>query len=359
MTHTQHIEDIAAAVRQGGRIQGPEALLLALHAPLPLLGSLAHAVRLAKHPAPVVTYVVDRNINSTNICECGCRFCAFFKAPGQKGGYTLSRGQLSAKIEETLALGGRQILLQGGHNPQMGLEYYEDMLRFIATRYPQLHVHAFSPPEIVYFASLARVGVPEVIARLKAAGLASIPGGGAEILSDRVRTAVAPAKCSTGEWLGVMREAHKQGLRTTATMMFGHVETWEERIGHLLALRGLQDDTKGFTAFIPWGFQPENTALGGSKCPPQEYLRVLAVSRLVLDNFDNLQASWVTMGAQVAQVSLFYGANDFGSTMIEENVVAAAGVRFCMDEPGLRRVVEAAGFIPRRRAMDYSLLEPA
>ncbi len=347
----------ARAAAAGQRLDFEQAMLLAASADFHLLGSLAWQARLARHPQRMVTYVVDRNINSTNICECACRFCAFYRTPGQAGGTVLSREELAAKIEETLALGGRQILLQGGHNPEMGLPYYEDMLAFIRRQYPDLHVHAFSPPEIVHFAALAGVSVAEVIARLKAAGLASIPGGGAEILVDRVRTAVSPNKCSAGQWLGVMGEAHRQGLRTTATMMFGHVETWEERLEHLLALRALQDETRGFTAFIPWGFQPDNTALGGRKCSSQEYLRVLAISRLVLDNFDNLQASWVTMGPEVAQVALYFGANDFGSTMIEENVVAAAGVRFCMDEAGVRRAIERAGFTPRRRAMDYSLVE--
>ena len=352
------ILDLARAIENGHRLGLDEAMALAERASLPLLGSLAHRARLKKHPDMAVTYVVDRNVNSTNICQCGCRFCAFFKAPGQAGGYVLTREELSRKIEETLALGGRQILMQGGHNPDMGLEYYEDLLRFVRETYPDIHMHGFSPPEIMYFAGLARVSHIEVIARLKAAGLASIPGGGAEILSDRVRQAVAPAKCSSAEWLDVMRQAHLQGLRTTATMMFGHVETWEERMGHLIALRELQDETRGFTAFIPWGFQPDNTALGGKKCSPQEYLRVLSLSRLMLDNFASLQASWVTMGREIAQASLWYGANDFGSTMIEENVVAAAGVRFRMDEPGLRQAIAAAGFAPRRRAMDYSILEP-
>jgi len=356
MSANARLEKLTASVRAAGRLTAEDALFLAENAPLSLLGSLAHGVRARLHPEPVVTFV-DRNINSTNICSCGCRFCAFFKTPGQPGGYVLSREELGQKIEETLALGGRQILLQGGHNPEMGVEYYEALLTFVRERYPEIHMHAFSPPEIVYFAKLAGLTVAQVIARLKAAGLASIPGGGAEILSDRVRGLVAKAKCSTAEWLGVMREAHKQGLRTTATMMFGHVETWEERIGHFTALRDLQDETHGFTAFIPWGFQPDNTALGGVKCSPQEYLLVLAIARLTLDNFPNLQASWVTMGSQIAQASLYYGAYDFGSTMIEENVVAAAGVRFCMDEPGVRRSIEDAGFIPRRRAMDYTLRE--
>ncbi|MFP5238354.1 MAG: cyclic dehypoxanthinyl futalosine synthase [Acidobacteriota bacterium] len=348
---------VAEAVRAGERIDAAQALLLAREATLPTLGSLAHAVRLRLHPEPVVTYVVDRNVNSTNICQCGCRFCAFFKAPGVPGGYVLSREELSEKIEQTLALGGRQILLQGGHNPEMGLVYYESLLRFIRAKYPQIHIHAFSPPEIVYFAYMSDISVAEVISRLREAGLASIPGGGAEILSDRVRSLVAPAKCSTAQWLDVMRQAHMQGLRTTATMMFGHVETWEERIGHMTALRELQDETRGFTAFIPWGFQPDNTALGGRKCSPQEYLRVLTVSRLVLDNIPNLQASWVTMGREIAQASLWHGANDFGSTMIEENVVAAAGVRFRMDEAGVREAIAAAGFAPLRRSMDYSPFE--
>lgn len=359
MPDDKRVLEAAAKACQGLRLDAGDGLALAEGADLPLLGSLAHRARMARHPEAAVTYVVDRNVNSTNICECGCRFCAFFKTPGQAGGYVLSREELCAKIEETLALGGRQILMQGGHNPDMGVEYYEELLRFLRQRYPQLHVHAFSPPEIVYFAKLAGLTTAQVIARLKDAGLASIPGGGAEILSDRVRASVAPAKCSTAEWLDVMRQAHGQGLRTTATMMFGHVETWAERIGHMTALRALQDETGGFTAFIPWGFQPENTALGGRKCSPQEYLRVLAVSRLMLDNFANLQASWVTMGREIAQVSLWYGANDFGSTMIEENVVAAAGVRFRMDEPGVRQAIADAGFTPKRRAMDYTIVEGA
>jgi cyclic dehypoxanthinyl futalosine synthase len=312
-----------------------------------------------KHPQPVVTYVVDRNINYTNICQCGCKFCAFFKAPGREGGYVLSREELAGKIEETLALGGSQILLQGGHHPDLGLTYYEEMLGFMRERFPQVHAHAFSPPEIAHFAKLSGLSLAQVIARLKAAGLRSIPGGGAEILVDRVRREVSPNKCSAGQWLEVMRQAHVQGLRTTATMMFGHVETWDERLSHLFALRELQDQTGGFTAFIPWSFQPDNTALAATKASTQEYLRVLAISRLVLDNFDNLQVSWVTQGQDVAQVALYFGANDFGSTMIEENVVAAAGVCFRMDEPGVRRAITRAGFEPKRRTMDYSLLEVA
>jgi len=320
------------------------------------LGQAAHSLRLRKHPDPVVTYVVDRNINYSNICVCGCRFCAFFRAPDQEGGYVLSREDLAGKIEETLGLGGTQILMQGGHHPTLPLSFYEEMLRFIKDRYP-IHIHAFSPPEIVHFARLEGVDVRTVIERLRAAGLDSIPGGGAEILVDSVRKAVSPNKCSASEWLGVMEEAHHQGMRTTATMMFGHEEEPCHRLEHLLALRELQDRTGGFTAFIPWAFQPGNTSIRRSPETAVSYLRLLAVSRLVLDNFDNVQASWVTMGPKVAQLALQFGANDFGSTMIEENVVAAAGVHFRLSVREIRRIIEAAGFKPRQRTMAYGPVE--
>ncbi len=322
------------------------------------LGRKAREVRLGKHDSPVVTYVVDRNINYSNVCVCGCRFCAFFRPPGHSESYVLDREELSVKIEETLALGGTQILLQGGHHPELRLAFYEDMLRFIKSRYP-IHIHAFSPPEIVFFAALEGIGVAEVIARLKNAGLDSIPGGGAEILVDSVRSRVSPRKCTACEWLAVMEEAHAQGLRTTATMMFGHEETVEDRLAHLFALRELQDRTAGFTAFIPWTFQPQNTAIIREPETAVSYLRLLALSRLVLDNFDNIQASWVTMGPKVAQLALFFGANDFGSTMIEENVVAAAGVSFRLSVQEIRRIIESAGFEPRQRTMAYDLFEAA
>jgi cyclic dehypoxanthinyl futalosine synthase len=320
------------------------------------LGHAAHSVRLRNHPDPVVTYVVDRNINYSNICVCGCRFCAFFRGPDQEGGYVLSKDELAQKIEETLALGGTQILMQGGHHPTLPLSFYEDMLRFIKDRY-FIHIHAFSPPEIVHFSRLEGVEVSSVIARLQAAGLDSIPGGGAEILVDSVRKAVSPNKCSTAEWLGVMETAHHLGMRTTATMMFGHEEEPHHRLDHLMALRDLQDRTGGFTAFIPWAFQPNNTSIQRSPETAVSYLRLLAISRLVLDNFDNLQASWVTMGPKVAQLALQFGANDFGSTMIEENVVAATGVHFRLSTGEIRRIIRAADFTPRQRTMAYQLLE--
>ena len=316
------------------------------------LGAMAHRVRLEKHSEPAVTYVIDRNINYSNICVCGCRFCAFFRPPGHSESYVLSREELSAKIEETLGLGGTQILLQGGHHPDLPLSFYEEMLSFMKSKYP-IHVHAFSPPEIVFFSRVEGIGVGEVIARLRHAGLDSIPGGGAEILVDSVRQRVSPRKCSAAEWLGVMEEAHSQGLRTTATMMFGHEETPEDRLAHLFALRDLQDRTGGFTAFIPWAFQPQNTAIPREPETAVSYLRLLAISRLVLDNFDNIQASWVTMGPKVAQLALFFGANDFGSTMIEENVVAAAGVHFRLSVEEIRRIIESAGFKPQQRRMAY------
>jgi cyclic dehypoxanthinyl futalosine synthase len=270
----------------------------------------------------------------------------------------LEKEELRQKIVETQELGGTQVLLQGGLHPDLPFEYYEDLVRFM--KLTGIHVHGFSPPEIQHFAALAQCSVREVLQRLIAAGLDSIPGGGAEILSDRVRQAAAPRKCSSDEWLEVMRTAHALGLRTTATMMFGHIETVEERLEHLRRLRDLQDESAGFTAFIPWPFQPDNTALAESaaieKTTGLEYLRMLALSRIYLDNFDNLQASWVTQGPKIAQLALFFGANDFGSTMIEENVVAAAGISFRLSEKEIRRLVCDAGFKPRKRLMDYTLV---
>ena len=346
-----------ARAAQGSRLGFDEALALYRQADLFTLGGLAHAARLRRHPNPVVTYVADRNINYSNVCVCACTFCAFYRAPGSGEGYILGRDILAAKIEETLALGGTQILLQGGHHPDLPLSFYEDMLRWIRETYPAIHIHAFSPPEIVFFATKENMTTREVIARLMAAGMASIPGGGAEVLDDRVRGLVSPNKCSTAAWLGVMREAHQAGLKTTATMMFGHKETEEERLAHLFRLRALQDETNGFTAFIPWTFQAANTAMANTPpTPAPTYLRLLALSRIVLDNIPNIQSSWVTMGPEIAQLALFFGANDFGSLMIEENVVAAANINFRMNRAAIHTVIKAAGFTPKQRRMDYSLI---
>ncbi len=343
---------IHSKIRHGERILFHEALALYEHEDFHRLAHLAHRARLDRHPGPVVTYVVDRNINYSNICVCGCRFCAFFRPPEHPDGYVLSREELARKIEETIELGGTQILMQGGHHPGLPLSFYEEMLSFIKARYP-IHIHAFSPPEIVFFSKIEGIEVSKVIERLQRAGLDSIPGGGAEILVDEVRRRVSPNKCSAAQWLGVMEEAHRQGLRTTATMMFGHEEEREDRIRHLFALRDLQDLTGGFTAFIPWPFQPDHTAINVPAQTSVSYLRLLAVSRLVLDNFDNMQASWVTMGPKVAQLALHFGANDFGSTMIEENVVAAAGISFRLARKEIERIITTAGFRPQQRTMAY------
>jgi len=358
---SQSIQQILDEAAQGRRLTLDEAQLLQREAVLHDLGHAAHRVRLRKHPEPVVTYVVDRNINYSNVCVCACRFCAYFRAPGHAEGFVLSFEEIGQKIAETIALGGTQILMQGGHHPDLPLSWYEDMLRYIKANY-RIHVHAFSPPEIMHFAKISGLTTAQVIQRLKSSGLDSIPGGGAEILVDRVRSQVSPNKCPAGQWLAVMEEAHSQGLRTTATMMFGHEETQDERLEHLFAVRESQDRSLqkvggGYTAFIPWTFQPDNTAIDARPLTSPEYLRMLALSRLVLDNVDNVQVSWVTMGPKIAQLALYFGGNDFGSTMIEENVVRAAGVCFRLSQQEIDVLVRAAGFEPRQRRMDYSLVE--
>ncbi|MCS7150163.1 MAG: dehypoxanthine futalosine cyclase [Caldimicrobium sp.] len=326
--------------------------------PLPLLGELAQQRRFKIKADRIVTYVVDRNINYTNICISGCKFCAFYRSPNSSEGYLLTFEEISRKIEETLYLGGYQILLQGGLHPDLGLEYYERLFSFIKERFPQVHIHALSPPEIIFLKKLSGLSVEEVLKRLIKAGLDSIPGGGAEILVDRVRNIISPNKCTSEEWLLVMETAHKLGLKTTATMMFGHLEKEEEIIEHLFKIRDLQSKTKGFTAFIPWTFQPQNTVLAHiKKAGSAKYLQVLAISRILLDNVPNIQVSWVTQGPRIAQLALDFGGNDFGSTMIEENVVAAAGVAHRLSEEEIRSYIEEAGYIPKRRRMDYSLLE--
>jgi cyclic dehypoxanthinyl futalosine synthase len=341
---------------KGERLDRDEALLLWEEADFYTLATLAHHRRLTLHPDPIVTYVSDRNINYTNVCISGCRFCAFYRPPGAEGGYVLSREELAAKIEETLSLGGTQILLQGGMHPGLRLSFYEAMLQFIKERF-SIHIHGFSPPEIVQLARTEELALKDIISRLQRSGLDSIPGGGAEILVDEVRQRISPKKCSSREWLAVMEAAHELGMKTTATMMFGHLETLEQRLEHLLRLRELQDRTSGFTAFIPWAFQPQNTELKTEPATAMDYLRTLAASRLVLDNILNLQVSWVTMGPDVAQIALQFGANDFGSTMIEENVVAAAGVKHRLSVDAIRRIIIDTGCEPRQRTMSYELAD--
>jgi len=351
------IDAIVAKVMEGGRVSAGEALQLYREAPTHMLGRLANALRVRKHPEGVVTYIIDRNVNYTNICVARCNFCAFYRPVGSGEGYVLGFEEIFRKIDETISVGGNQLLLQGGHNPDLPIQWYEDLFRAVKARYPAFKLHALSPPEVLHISKLSQIPVPAVIARLVEAGLDSIPGGGAEILVDRVRKLLnCYSKASSDEWLDVMRHAHHAGLRTTATMMYGTVETDEERIEHMMRLRDLQDETGGFTAFITWSYQPEHTEHGGFEETGVDYLRTLALSRIVLDNFDNLQASWVTQGGKVGQLSLAYGANDMGSVMIEENVVRAAGAAYCMDELEIVVNIEDAGFAPKRRNMHYEIL---
>jgi cyclic dehypoxanthinyl futalosine synthase len=350
---------LETAVKKAGahqRLDAEEALALLGDADLLTLADLAHRRRLELHPEPLVTYVVDRNINYTNVCTSGCLFCAYFRTENDPDAFVISKSDLDRKIRETLELGGTQILLQGGMHPGLDLDYYLDLLRHIKRKFP-IHIHGFSPTEIAAMSADAGLSVEETLSRLTSAGLDSIPGGGAEILVDDVRRKISPRKCNSDTWLGVMRSAHGLGLRTTATMMFGHLESARDVVSHLMKIRSLQDETGGFTAFIPWTFQPDNTRITAEKATAVDYLRTLAVSRLALDNVPNLQASWVTQGDKIAQLALSFGANDLGSTMIEENVVAAAGVRFRLPEPEMVRLIETIGYRAVRRDCFYNHLE--
>lgn len=348
---------------EGQRLTPEEGLALVCEGDLLDLAQAALAVRRRLHPEGIATYVSDRNVNYTNICVTGCDFCAFCRRPGEADGYVLAREELHAKLNELVAAGGTQVLLQGGHHPQLGIEWYEAFLRDIVARFPGLHIHGFSPPEIAHFARIGRVSVREVLARLKDAGLGSLPGGGAEILVDRVRQLISPGKITADQWLDVYRQAHAVGLKGSATMVIGHLETPEERIEHLERLRRLQDETGGadgvWVAFIVWTMQPRNTRLEGKIEPagPAEYLRMLAVARLYLDNIPNVQASWPTQGAKVGQLSFLFGANDWGGLMMEENVVSRAGTvhRTAVEE--LRRLSDELGLHLRKRDFFYHLID--
>lgn len=349
---------LVSRVRSGDRVSDEEALELLRSRDLLTIGSLAMERRRGTVPQEQVTFIVDRNINYTNFCTTQCDFCAFYRPPGAGDGYLLEREEIFAKIEETLELGGTGILMQGGLHPDLDISYYEDLFRAIKAEYP-IDIHSLSPPEIIHIARRSGLTVDETLIRLHAAGLDSLPGGGAEILVDRVRREVAPRKTRTQPWLDVMRAAHALGISTTATMMFGSVETLEERVEHLRRIRELQDETGGFRAFIPWTFQEGNTALAGGTEPATavDYLITLAVCRLYLDNVPNIQASWVTQGLRIGQAALHFGANDLGSTMIEENVVAAAGVSFRVGVEDMVRAIRAAGFVPVQRRNDYSAVK--
>jgi len=354
---SRKIRHILEKAEAGARLNAEEGVTLLSSHELAALGKAADAIARRLHPEPFRTYNIDRNINYTNICISGCRFCAFSRPPEHPEGYVISREELHRKIAETIALGGEQILLQGGLHPTLKIDWYEDLLQDIKSRWPQLNIHGFSPPEVDHIAGISGLPVRTVLERLRAAGLGSLPGGGAEILVDRVRCLVSPRKTTVERWLEICRTWHELGGRGSATMMFAHLETPAERIEHLLRLRALQDETHGFTAFICWPLQPNNTALSHlPKAGAFEYLKMLAVSRLMLDNFANLQASWVTQGLIVGCLALHFGANDLGSLMLEENVVAAAGTSFRTSEEELRQTILDAGYIPRQRNVFYELL---
>ena len=374
---TQNDSPIATILEKsvaGERLSPEEGLRLLESHDLSRLGQAADALTRRLHPEPFRTYNIDRNINYSNACTAVCDFCAFYRPVGHAEVYVLSRDVLFQKIEETVALGGDQILMQGGLHPQLPLEWYEELLADIKARFPQVNIHAFSPPEIHHFCKLSNLPLRTVLSRLKESGLGSLPGGGGEILVDRVRKRITRGKVLTEDWLNVHRVWHELGGRSTATMMFGHIETLAERIEHLERLRRLQDETGGFTAFICWTFQPpskppwfgkdaENGRRGGvdmSQIPPAgafEYLKTQAVSRLYLDNFANIQSSWVTQGEKIGQLALFFGANDMGSLMIEENVVAEAGTVHYLSLEAIRRAIREAGYIPRQRNVFYEYID--
>ncbi len=344
------------------RLTKQTALDLLRNSPLLELGKRAYEVKQQMHKDKITTFIVDRNINYTNICNAGCKFCAFKRGVNDKDGYVLDFETISQKIEELIAIGGTQILFQGGVHPKLTIDYYEEMVEYIHTKFPQITIHGFSAAEIAYIAKVSKISEKEALLRLQKKGLSSIPGAGAEILVDRVRNIISPNKQNAEGWLNIHKTAHEIGMKTTATMMFGSVETDEEIIEHLDKLRALQDETGGFRAFILWSFQPDNTPLfreypNITKATSNRYLRILALSRLYLDNFKNLQSSWVTQGSHIGQTALFFGANDMGSTMMEENVVAAAGAANKMAEDEIVRLIKDAGEIPAKRNTAYEILK--
>jgi cyclic dehypoxanthinyl futalosine synthase len=350
------VSEILARTLDGERLSDDDAVTLLRSRDLVAVGAAADEMRARKTNPDEITFIVDRNVNYTNVCVTDCNFCAFYRTPGDtREGYVLPKPVIFKKIEETLALGGTALLMQGGHHPDLGIEWYEDLFRSIKERYP-IHLHALSPPEIQHISRRSKLSNGDVLARLRDAGLDSLPGGGAEILVDRVRKIIAPKKTKTAEWLGVMREAHRLGISTTATMMYGHVETLPERVEHMRRIRDLQDEHHGFRAFISWTFQPDHTRLGAEvhETPTSfDYLLTQAVSRLYLDNVDHIQSSWVTQGLKIGQVALHFGADDMGSIMIEENVVSAAGTTYAASTEDFCRLIRAAGKRPVQRDTLY------
>jgi cyclic dehypoxanthinyl futalosine synthase len=352
------LANLLAKAVAGERLTPAEGVQLLESHDLAALGSAADAVTRRLHPESYRTYNIDRNINYTNVCTAVCDFCAFYRKPKHAEGYVLDRGELLEKIRETVELGGDQILMQGGLHPDFKLEWYEELLTDIKRSYPQVNIHGFSPPEIHHFTKVSKLPLRTVLERLKAAGLGSLPGGGGEILVDRVRKEITRGKVLTDDWLNVHRVWHELGGRSTATMMFGHVETLAERIEHLERLRQVQDETGGFTAYICWTFQPDHTDMAHVPAAGSfEYLKTQAVSRLYLDNFANIQSSWVTQGLKMGQLALLYGANDMGSLMIEENVVAEAGTVHHLSLAEIRGAIEELGYTPRQRNVFYELID--
>ena len=352
------IKEILEKAVSGERLSGADALVLLQSNQLSAIGAAADKVARRMHPETYRTYNVDRNINYTNICTAVCNFCAFYRGPKSDEGYVLPREVLLAKVRETVELGGNQILLQGGLHPKFKLDWYEQMLRDIKQDSPSINIHGFSPPELHHFTKVNKLPLEEVLGRLRDAGLGSIPGGGAEILVDRVRSELTRGKVMTDDWLNVMRVWHQMGGISTATMMFGHVETLAERVEHLQRVRDLQDETSGFTAFICWTFQPDNTELAHVKPVGSfEYLKTQAVARLFLDNVPNIQSSWVTQGLKMGQLAMLFGANDMGSLMIEENVVAEAGTVHFLTLRQIREAISELGFVPRQRDVWYRLVD--
>ena len=352
------IQKILDSVIDGHRLSRADAIQLLESNCLASIGKAANAVTAKLHPEPYRTYNIDRNINYTNICTAVCDFCAFYRGPKDPEGYVLDRNILLKKIEETVAIGGDQILLQGGMHPTLPLEWYEELLRDIKSQYPEVNVHGFSPPELFHLTKVTKLPLLEILERLAAAGLGSLPGGGGEILVDRVRKAMTRGKVMSDDWLDVNRKWHSLGGRSTATMMYGHIETLAERIEHLDRLRELQDETGGFTAFICWSFQPDNTEMAHiSPSGSFEYLKTQAVARLYLDNIPNIQSSWVTQGRDIGQLALLFGANDMGSLMLEENVVSAAGTVHHLTLDQMRSAISELGWEPRRRNVFYELVD--
>src|SRR5256885_1433895 len=362
MIYDASLDDLLQKVWDGKRIAQAEALRL-YHLPLEELGALADRRRqLSKKDAydergnEIVTYIVDRNVNYTNVCNVYCKFCAFYRTEKDDDAYVITHEEMEKKIEETIALGGTQILMQGGHHPKLTKQWYLDLLHHIKTKFPQINIHGFSPSEFVHFREVFKLPLAEIISQFKAAGLGSIPGGGGEILVDRVRKRISPLKAMSHDWMSVMDVAHRLGLNSTATMMFGHVETVEDRIEHLERVRAQQDKTGGFTAFIAWTFQAENTRLKAPTVGAHEYLRMQALARIYLDNIQNIQSSWVTQGQEIGQIALKFGANDLGSIMIEENVVSQAGTTFRMGVADMQRLIRDLGYEPHQRDNWYNLL---